>query len=50
MTNDLIRRLELAAECGRWKGTVEIALHWLALGDVPAAVKVLKEQLAEETK
>jgi hypothetical protein len=50
MTNDLIRRLELAAECGRWKGSVEVALMWLAAGDVPGAVRILQDRLAEETK
>jgi hypothetical protein len=47
MTDDLIRRLELAAECGRWKGTVELALMWLTAGDVAGAVRILQERLAE---
>jgi hypothetical protein len=50
MTDDLIRRIELAAECGRWKGTVEVALIWLAIGDIPAAMRTLQERLAAETK
>jgi hypothetical protein len=49
MTNDCLRRLELAAECGRWKGSVELALMLLSAGDVPHAVRVLQDRLAEET-
>jgi hypothetical protein len=50
MTNDLIRRLELATECGRWKGAVEFALMLLRAGEVPLAVRVLQDRLAKETK